>query len=154
MLDSAIENFLSARKAVKVNKNLKPGHSDKEKQSIELVATDLFLLANRLPDAAKQAEWLSMVSPPGRFIHSNAKTSAVIANARRTIDTCYLECDDANIGPIAVEPYGATTNLGKAKDKADFYSVFGRFTRGEKLSGKNDEHYMMAVLALGESGKD
>jgi len=88
--------------------------------------------------------------------------SQKIGNALRTIDTWYPEHDEAGIGPIAIEPYGAVTNLGKAyrtpKDKADFYSLFDRFARGETLSGKNDEHYVMAVLVrggvFGESGKD
>lgn len=88
--------------------------------------------------------------------------SQKLGNALRTIDTWYPEHDEADIGPIAIEPYGAVTNLGKAyrtpKDKADFYSLFDRFARGETLSGKNDEHYVMAVLVrggvFGESGKD
>ena len=88
--------------------------------------------------------------------------SQKIGNALRTIDTWYPEHDEAGIGPIAIEPYGAVTNLGKAyrtpKDKADFYSLFDRFARGESLNSKNDEHYVMAVLVrggvFGESGKD
>jgi len=88
--------------------------------------------------------------------------SQKLGNALRTIDTWYPEHDEADIGPIAIEPYGAVTNLGKAyrtpKDKADFYSLFDRFARGESLNSKNDEHYVMAVLVrggvFGESGKD
>lgn len=88
--------------------------------------------------------------------------SQKIGNALRTIDTWYPEPEGGAIGPIAIEVYGAVTNLGKAyrtpKEKADFYSLFDRFARGEKLSGKNDEHYVMAVLVrggvFGESGKD
>lgn len=87
--------------------------------------------------------------------------SQKIGNALRTIDTWYPGYDEAQIGPIAIEPYGAVTNLGKAyrtpKDKADFYTLFDRFARGEKLA-ENDEHYVMAVLVrggvFGESGKD
>lgn len=88
--------------------------------------------------------------------------SQKIGNALRTIDTWYPEPEGGAIGPIAVEVYGAVTNLGKAyrtpKDKADFYSLFDRFARGETLASKNDEHYVMAVLVrggvFGESGKD
>jgi len=88
--------------------------------------------------------------------------SQKLGNALRTIDTWYPEHDEADIGPIAIEPYGAVTNLGKAyrtpKDKADFYSLFDRFARGETLNSKNDTHYVMAVLVrggvFGESGKD
>ncbi|MFI3158263.1 MAG: type I-F CRISPR-associated protein Csy1 [Methylococcaceae bacterium] len=81
MLDPAIENFLSARKAARIKKNLKPGHSDEEKNAVELEAADFFLLDNWLPDAAKRAGWLSMLTHPGKFTHPSAKTSAIIADA-------------------------------------------------------------------------
>lgn len=86
--------------------------------------------------------------------------SQKIGNALRTIDTWYPDYENIKIGPIAVEPYGAVTNLGKAyrtpKAKADFYTLFDRFARGEKLEDKKEEHYVMAVLVrggvFGESG--
>lgn len=88
--------------------------------------------------------------------------SQKIGNALRTIDTWYPEYDEANVGPIAIEPYGAVTNLGIAyrnpKAKSDFFTLFDRFACGETLENKNDEHYVMAVLVrggvFGESGKD
>lgn len=88
--------------------------------------------------------------------------SQKIGNALRTIDTWYPEYEQADIGPIAVEPYGAVTNLGTAyrnpKEKADFFTLFDRFACGETLENKTDEHYVMAVLVrggvFGESGKD
>ncbi|MEC4748221.1 type I-F CRISPR-associated protein Csy3 [Methylomicrobium sp. Wu6] len=91
-----------------------------------------------------------------------AMHSQKIGNALRTIDTWYPDFDEAQIGPIAIEPYGAVTNLGKAfrtpKEKADFYTLFDRFALGEKLADKNQEHYVMAVLVrggvFGQSGKD
>ena len=85
--------------------------------------------------------------------HVAAMHSQKIGNAIRTIDTWYPEFETANVGPIAVEPYGAVTNLGKAyrtpKDKADFYSLFDKWALGEKLANKNEEHYVMAVLVRG-----
>ncbi|MCK9397860.1 MAG: type I-F CRISPR-associated protein Csy1 [Methylobacter sp.] len=81
MLDPAIENFLSERKAARIKKNLKPGISDQERRAIELEATEFFRLDNWLPDAAKRAGWLSMLSHPGKFTHPSAKTSAIIAKA-------------------------------------------------------------------------
>lgn len=79
--------------------------------------------------------------------------SQKIGNAIRTIDTWYPECADVTTGPIAIEPYGAVTNLGKAyrnpTEKADFFTLFDQFARGEKLSDKNAEHYVMAVLVRG-----
>jgi CRISPR-associated protein Csy3 len=91
-----------------------------------------------------------------------AMHSQKIGNALRTIDTWYPGFDDAQIGPIAIEPYGAVTNLGKAfrtpKDKVDFYNLFDRFALGETLADKNQQHYVMAVLVrggvFGQSGKD
>jgi CRISPR-associated protein Csy3 len=88
--------------------------------------------------------------------------SQKIGNALRTIDTWYPDYAEANIGPIAVEPYGAVTNLGTAyrnpKAKADFFTLFDKFATGEVLANKEEEHYVMAVLirggVFGESGKD
>lgn len=83
-----------------------------------------------------------------------AMHSQKIGNALRTIDTWYPEFNSAtSAGPIAVEPYGAVTSLGKAfrtpKDKQDFYTFFDKFSWGEKLDRIEDEHYVMAVLVRG-----
>lgn len=84
-----------------------------------------------------------------------AMHSQKIGNALRTIDTWYPEFNDPiqSIGPIAVEPYGAVTNLGKAyrtpKDKQDFYTFFDSWARGETLNRIEDENYVMAVLVRG-----
>lgn len=88
--------------------------------------------------------------------------SQKIGNALRTIDTWYPNYDDLDVGPIAIEPYGAVTNLGTAfrnpKEKADFYTLFDSFACGDKLGKTEDEHYVMAVLVrggvFGESGKE
>lgn len=84
-----------------------------------------------------------------------AMHSQKIGNALRTIDTWYPDFGDPenSAGPIAIEPYGAVTNLGKAfrrpKDKQDFYSLFDQFAWGKKLNRIEDEHYVMAVLVRG-----
>lgn len=91
-----------------------------------------------------------------------AMHSQKLGNAIRTIDTWYPEFATAEVGPIAVEPYGAVTNLGRAyrtgKDKADFYTLFDKYALGETLAKKEDEHYVMAVLirggVFGQSGKE
>lgn len=79
--------------------------------------------------------------------------SQKIGNALRTIDTWYPVDDDSERYPIAIEPYGAVTNLGKAfrnpQAKADFFTIFDRFARGEELENKNDKHYVMGVLVRG-----
>ncbi len=84
-----------------------------------------------------------------------AMHSQKIGNALRTIDTWYPEFDDpeSSAGPIAIEPYGAVTNLGKAyrtpKEKQDFYSFFDKWARGATLERIEDEHYVMATLVRG-----
>jgi len=84
-----------------------------------------------------------------------AMHSQKIGNALRTIDTWYPDFSDPenSVGPIAVEPYGAVTNLGKAyrtpKDKQDFYTFFDNWARGGSLDRIEDEHYVMAVLVRG-----
>ncbi|MGL6029975.1 MAG: type I-F CRISPR-associated protein Csy3 [Legionella sp.] len=81
--------------------------------------------------------------------------SQKIGNALRTIDTWYPEYSDphTSVGPIAIEPYGSITNLGKAfrrpKDHQDFYTFFDSWARGGELSCIEDEHYVMAVLVRG-----
>jgi CRISPR-associated protein Csy3 len=80
----------------------------------------------------------------------------------RSIDTWYPNYEDFDTGPIAIEPYGAVTNLGVAyrnpKNKADFYTLFDKYARGEALANENEEHYVMAVLVrggvFGESDKE
>ena len=85
-----------------------------------------------------------------------AMHSQKIGNALRTIDIWYPDFGDPenSAGPIAIEPYGAVTNLGRAfrhptKDKKDFYTFFDKFARGGKLERIEDEHYVMAVLVRG-----
>lgn len=84
-----------------------------------------------------------------------AMHSQKIGNALRTIDTWYPEFDnpEETAGPIAIEPYGAVTNLGRAyrtpKAKQDFYTFFDQWARGAELDRVEDEHYVMAVLVRG-----
>ncbi len=84
-----------------------------------------------------------------------AMHSQKVGNALRSIDTWYTEFDDVekSAGPIAIEPYGAVTNLGKAyrtpKDKQDFYTFFDKWARGAELERIEDEHYVMAILVRG-----
>lgn len=83
-----------------------------------------------------------------------AMHSQKIGNALRSIDTWYPEFnnEESSAGPIAIEPYGAVTNLGKAyrtpKDKQDFYTFFDNWARGGGLE-LEEEHYVMAVLVRG-----
>ncbi|MFD1091972.1 type I-F CRISPR-associated protein Csy3 [Providencia vermicola] len=83
-----------------------------------------------------------------------AMHSQKIGNALRSIDTWYPAYgSESGAGAIAIEPYGAVTNLGTAyrtpKDNQDFYTHFDKWARGEKLVRVEDEHYVMAVLVRG-----
>lgn len=77
--------------------------------------------------------------------------SQKIGNALRTIDTWHHEAD--TLGPIAVEPYGSVTTLGKAcrqpRDKQDFYTLLDDWVlKGAALKAEQ-QHYVMATLIRG-----
>lgn len=105
-------------------------------------------------------------SKKSKILYSVGENAAMhsqkIGNALRSIDTWYPDYNNVDTGPIAVEPYGAVTNLGVAyrnpKNKSDFYTLFDKYARGEPLANENEEHYVMAVLVrggvFGESDKE
>ncbi|KAE9530175.1 type I-F CRISPR-associated protein Csy3 [Testudinibacter aquarius] len=84
--------------------------------------------------------------------------SQKISNAIRTIDNWYL---DAKF-PIAIEPYGAVTSMGKAfrqpKQKQDFYTLFDNWVLKGKKPMLEQQHYVIGVLirggVFGASGKE
>lgn len=80
-----------------------------------------------------------------------AMHSQKIGNALRTIDTWYPEA--AELGPIAVEPYGSVTNRGKAyrqpKDKMDFYTLLDGWVVKGQIPAVDQQHYVMATLLRG-----
>jgi CRISPR-associated protein Csy3 len=77
--------------------------------------------------------------------------SQKLGNAIRTIDTWYPEA--AELGPIAVEPYGSVTTQGKAyrqpKAKADFYTLLDNWILKDKMPDEGNQHYVIAVLVRG-----
>ncbi|OBX07445.1 CRISPR-associated protein Cas5 [Gallibacterium salpingitidis] len=85
--------------------------------------------------------------------------SQKIGNSIRTIDTWYTE--NATF-PIAIEPYGAVTNLGTAfrqpKQKMDFYTLFDNWVLKDDKPKLEQQHYVIAVLirggVFGASGKE
>lgn len=89
-----------------------------------------------------------------------AMHSQKIGNAIRTIDDWYPNKDD--FGPIAAEPYGSVTTLGKAfrqpKEKLDFYSLLEKWVLKDKELDEGDQHYVIANLirggVFGESSKE
>ena len=77
--------------------------------------------------------------------------SQKIGNAIRTIDTWYDGA--AELGPIAVEPYGSVTTQGKAyrqpKQKQDFYTLLDEWLLKDKVPAVEQQHFVMAVLIRG-----
>jgi CRISPR-associated protein Csy3 len=82
-----------------------------------------------------------------------AMHSQKIGNALRTIDTWYPNEEGDDLGPIAVEPYGSVTNLGRAyrqpKVKADFYSLLDGWVLKDKQPDEGGKHFVMATLIRG-----
>ena len=86
--------------------------------------------------------------------------SQKLGNALRTIDTWHP--DVAELGPIAVEPYGSVTTLGKAcrkpTDKLDFYNLLDGWLLKDKVPATGQQHFVMATLirggVFGDAGKD
>lgn len=76
---------------------------------------------------------------------------AKIGNAIRTIDTWYEGA--AELGPIAVEPYGSVTTQGKAyrqpKQKMDFYTLLDNWLLKDQVPPVEQQHFVMAVLMRG-----
>lgn len=86
MLDPAIQNFLDERKADRIKKKITVSMSEEEKYATEMEINESFLLDNWLPDAAKRAGQLSIVSHPAKFSHPSAKTSSIIAQGTAKAD--------------------------------------------------------------------
>ena len=86
--------------------------------------------------------------------------SQKLGNAVRTIDTWHSEVEE--LGPIAVEPYGSVTTLGKAcrqpKAKQDFYSLLDSWLIKDVEPELEQQHFVIATLirggVFGDSGKD
>lgn len=96
-------------------------------------------------------------SNKSKILYEKSSIAAIhsqkIGNAIRTIDTWYPAYGEDNEMPIAIEPYGAVTNLGKAfrtpKEEKDFYTLFDKYSSGNLFENEEDAHYVMAVLVRG-----
>jgi CRISPR-associated protein Csy1 len=86
MLDPNIQNFLNERKAMWLKKKMKAKTTEEEKIAFEREADALFSLSLWLPNAAKRAKQLSLVSHPSKFTHPSAKISSIIATAEHQPD--------------------------------------------------------------------
>lgn len=79
--------------------------------------------------------------------------SQKIGNALRTIDTWYPGHAPEQLGPIAVEPYGSVTTMGRAcrqpRAGADFYTLFDNWLLKGQVPAPEQQHYVMATLIRG-----
>ena len=86
--------------------------------------------------------------------------SQKLGNAIRTIDTWHPDVEE--LGPIAVEPYGSVTTLGKAcrrpTEKLDFYNLLDGWLLKDKVPPTEQQHFVMATLirggVFGDAGKE
>ena len=86
--------------------------------------------------------------------------SQKLGNAIRTIDTWHPDVEE--LGPIAVEPYGSVTTLGKAcrrpTEKLDFYNLLDGWILKDKVPAAEQQHFVMATLirggVFGDGGKE
>lgn len=81
-----ISDFFADRKASWLKAKLKSSLSEDEQSQLQQEANEKFALANWLPDAARRATQLTMVSHPGKFSHPSAKTSSVIVKSNLAND--------------------------------------------------------------------
>lgn len=94
-MHESIATFFADRKAAWLKTKLKSTEDLDKQVAIQLEAEDKFSLPTWLPDAARRAAWLSMVSHPGKFSHPSAKTSSVIAESKPANDG-YLRTGNVN----------------------------------------------------------
>lgn len=81
-----IHQFFADRKAAWLNAKGKSDATEEERADLEQQASERFALASWLPDAAKRAGQLSIVSHPSKFSHPSAKTTSIIAKAKPKTD--------------------------------------------------------------------
>lgn len=78
-MSTIIKNFLDERKNDWLKKKIKDSKHEQQKTELTQAAEKKFSLEHWLPDAAKRAKQLLMVSHPGKFTHPSAKVSAVMS---------------------------------------------------------------------------
>lgn len=82
----AIHQFFADRKAAWLKAKAKSDATEDEKALLEQQANERFRLSSWLPDAAKRASQLSIVSHPSKFSHPSAKTTPIIAKVKPRVD--------------------------------------------------------------------
>lgn len=110
-MTQAVMEYLAERRKNWLDKRLSAGMDEAETLVLETEANEKFSLAQWLPDAARRAGHLSMVSHPSKFSHPSAKTSAVIAKASLQADG-YVRTGNVNY-PLDVFGSAASIDVYK-----------------------------------------
>ena len=85
-MDEPIKKFLAERLSVWLKGKIKPDMDEEEIEKWTTEGNNKFSRNQWLPDAAKRARQLSMVSHPSKFSHPNAQASSVIVLGRFEAD--------------------------------------------------------------------
>lgn len=121
MLDSGIQEFLNVRKEVWLKNRIKNNTTDEDKAAFEREALEKFSLRSWLPDKAKHAKQLSIVSHPGKLSHPGAKISSLVSIAARQPDgflrTGNVETELDVVGNAAVLDVYSFLNIKLSDDK-------------------------------------
>ncbi len=85
MIDPAIEKFFEERKEGWLKKKTSSLTEDQMSEKIR-ECEEIFLLENWLPNAAKRAGQMSIVTHHGKFSHPSSKITPIISNAKERLD--------------------------------------------------------------------
>ena len=110
-MTQAVMEYLAERRKNWLDKRLSADMDEAETVALETEANERFSLAQWLPDAARRAGHLSMVSHPSKFSHPSAKTSAVIAQSSLQADG-YVRTGNVNY-PLDVFGSAASIDVYK-----------------------------------------
>ena len=110
-MTQAVMEYLAERRKNWLDKRLSADMDEAETMALETEANEKFSLAQWLPDAARRAGHLSMVSHPSKFSHPSAKTSAVIAQSSLQADG-YVRTGNVNY-PLDVFGSAASIDVYK-----------------------------------------
>lgn len=104
------------------------------------------LILNEKNEKGRKSKTLYTLGEGAAAMHSQK-----IGNALRTIDTWYSDPKNYNIGPIAIEPFGSVTTLGRAfrSGKKSLYKILDDWMLNDKKPDTNQQHYVMANLIRG-----
>lgn len=85
-LDQAIELFLAGRLADRLKKKIIPSLGLDDRKAVQDEVEAMFTLEEWLPNAAKRAAQIALVTHPSKFSHPSAKTTPVMTTKQYKVD--------------------------------------------------------------------